>query len=106
MLAGLQSGQWGRKKAAATAISQICKTSGDALASHAPALLDALKKQVEFYFSKDNLATDAYLVSQMMMAVGSSEGEGRGLKVTRYFSHGEKSMNCNTEFTVTFRICV
>jgi hypothetical protein len=30
-----------------------------------PALLDALKKQVEFYFSKDNLATDAYLVSQM-----------------------------------------
>jgi hypothetical protein len=44
VLAGLQSGQWGRKKAAATAISQICQTSGDALASHAPALLDALLK--------------------------------------------------------------
>jgi hypothetical protein len=44
VLAGLQSGQWGRKKAAATVISQICQTSGDALASHAPALLDALLK--------------------------------------------------------------
>ena len=44
VLAGLQFGQWGRKKAAATAISQICQTSGDALASHAPALLDALLK--------------------------------------------------------------
>jgi hypothetical protein len=39
-------------------IVPACPTEG-------PALLDALKKQVEFYFSKDNLATDAYLVSQM-----------------------------------------
>jgi hypothetical protein len=30
-----------------------------------PALLDALKKQLEFYFSKENLANDTYLVSQM-----------------------------------------
>ncbi|OQR94367.1 hypothetical protein ACHHYP_01407 [Achlya hypogyna] len=39
-------------------------------AAHEPqlvgaALKDALKKQVEFYFSKANLATDSYLVSQM-----------------------------------------
>jgi hypothetical protein len=31
----------------------------------------------------------------MMMAEGSSEVLV-GLKVTRYFSHGENSMNCNT----------
>ncbi len=30
-----------------------------------PALLEALRRQVEFYFSKENLATDQYLVSQM-----------------------------------------
>ena len=42
--AGLQSGQWGRKKAAAAALSQICATSGDALAPHLPAVLDALLK--------------------------------------------------------------
>jgi hypothetical protein len=28
-------------------------------------LLEALRRQVEFYFSKENLATDQYLVSQM-----------------------------------------
>ena len=30
-----------------------------------PALLAAVRKQVEFYFSRANLANDAYLVSQM-----------------------------------------
>ncbi|PRW21127.1 proteasome-associated ECM29-like protein isoform X1 [Chlorella sorokiniana] len=44
--AGLQSGQWGRKKAAATALSQICQTSGDAIVPHLPAVLDALLKEV------------------------------------------------------------
>lgn len=44
MTAGLQSGQWGRKKAAAAALTQICQTSGDALAPHLPAVLDALLK--------------------------------------------------------------
>ena len=42
--AGLQSGQWGRKKAAAAALSQICATSGDTLEPHLPAVLDALLK--------------------------------------------------------------
>jgi hypothetical protein len=36
-----------------------------------------------------------YLESQMMMAEGSSEVLV-GLKVTRYFSHGENSMNCES----------
>ena len=42
--AGMQSGQWGRKKAAAAVIADISKASGDALAPHAPALLDVLLK--------------------------------------------------------------
>lgn len=46
IVAGLQSGQWGRKKTAAAAISQICKASGDALAPHASSVLDALLKEV------------------------------------------------------------
>ena len=41
---GLRSGQWSRKKAAAAAAAQICKSGPDALAPHAPALLDALLK--------------------------------------------------------------
>jgi hypothetical protein len=36
------------------------------------------------------------LESQMMMAEGSSEVLV-GLKVTRYFSHGENSINCNSK---------
>lgn len=44
MTAGLQSGQWGRKKAAAAALTQICQTSGDSLAPHLPVVLDALLK--------------------------------------------------------------
>jgi hypothetical protein len=39
---------------------------------------------------------EPYLESQMMMAEGSSEVLV-GLKVTRYFSHGENSMNCNSK---------
>ncbi len=30
-----------------------------------PQLIDAVKKQIEYYFSKENLQTDAYLTSQM-----------------------------------------
>ena len=41
---GLQSGQWGRKKAAAAALSRICESSGDALAPHTAALLGVLLK--------------------------------------------------------------
>ncbi|PSC71704.1 proteasome-associated ECM29-like protein [Micractinium conductrix] len=44
--AGMQSGQWGRKKAAAAVIADISKASGDALAPHAPALLDVLLKEL------------------------------------------------------------
>ncbi|EFN52702.1 hypothetical protein CHLNCDRAFT_138705 [Chlorella variabilis] len=43
---GLQSGQWSRKKAAAAAAAQICKAGADALVPHAPALLDALLKEL------------------------------------------------------------
>ena len=43
------------------------KTDGESAAPklEGQALLDALANQLEFYFSKDNLAQDAYLVSQM-----------------------------------------
>ena len=44
VVAGLQSGQWGRKKAAAAAASKLCDSGADALAPHAAALLDALLK--------------------------------------------------------------
>lgn len=44
IIAGLQSGQWGRKKAAAAAVARVCQAAGDVLAPHAAALLDALLK--------------------------------------------------------------
>ena len=45
----------------------LCRFVGLAalVGAEGPALLEALKKQVEFYFSKENLANDTYLVSQM-----------------------------------------
>ncbi len=30
-----------------------------------PSLIDAVRKQIEYYFSKENLLNDAFLVSQM-----------------------------------------
>ena len=47
-----------------TAAQAVLVDMPDPLADE-PALLEALKKQVEFYFSKENLANDTYLVSQM-----------------------------------------
>ena len=44
VLAGLTAGQWGRKKAAAAAVSEIARVAPDALAPHAPALAAALLK--------------------------------------------------------------
>lgn len=44
IITGLQSGQWGRKKAAAAAVGRVCQAAGDALGPQAAALLDALLK--------------------------------------------------------------
>ena len=45
VIAGLQTGQWGRKRAAAEAVLELCNAAGDALGTeHAPPLLDALLK--------------------------------------------------------------
>lgn len=68
MTAGLQSGQWGRKKAAAAALTQICQTSGDALAPHLPAVLDALLKVGGFETAPSCKLCDCQLV---MIKVGS-----------------------------------
>ncbi len=46
--------------------------------------------------SRKFTSKEPYLESQMMMADGSSEVLV-GLKVTRYFSHGENSMNWKTK---------
>jgi la-related protein 4 len=50
------------------------------------ALKDALKNQVEFYFSKANLANDSYLVSQMnaQMYVIQTKMQNLSSKCYRY----------------------
>ena len=52
-----------------------------------------LKSVKAIFLSTSSLNDMMYLVSQMMMAEGSSMEEARGLKVTKYLSHGEKSIN-------------
>ena len=44
--AGLQSQQWGRKKASALAVSGLAENGADALAPHALQLADALLTEV------------------------------------------------------------